>query len=675
MTTHAIGWAAVVTLIVSLLAPLALRPILRRTGVVDVPNARSSHTRPTLRGGGVAPLAALLVGGWIAATYAVDWSPALIAAVITAIAVVMAAVGLIEDFRGLPVRARLAFQLLIGAAGSAALAILLGSPWWAVVPATVFFAGFVNLTNFMDGINGISSLHGFAGGTAFAILGVITGDSWITAGGAVIAAAFIGFLPWNLIPPHIFLGDVGSYLLGAGLAALSIGATFAGANLIAAVAPLGIYLVDTVATLVRRASAGEPIFEAHRTHIYQRLTSTGLSHLIVALIVTVFTIMTSAVGILAAAALLPWWAATALILIVGGVYLSLPRIRGAARLTGPNAEMTSVGDIPVIPARADFAPARWAVIGASGFVGAAVVSAVRSRGYDVVQIQGPRVELDPEGFDGREIAAIASVHAATVDVAAALEGVDVLVNAAGLATPDAAAESVLFGANSLLPAILVAGANRSGVSRLIHLSSAAVQGARDVLDESAEVAPFSPYSRSKALGESAVLAAASAARSDLDVIILRATSVQGPGRETTRRLRSIAQSRMASVAAPGTQPTVVSSLAGLAETVLHIGGTRDPLGAIVLQPWEGLSAADVLTLAGGRRVVHLPGALCRFLVGCGKFASAALPPLAGAVRRVELMWFGQRQQSSLPDRTGHADLARALQVAEETLRAERGGES
>lgn len=179
---------------------------------------------------------------------------------------------------------------------------------------------------------------------------------------------------------------------------------------------------------------------------------------------------------------------------------------------------------------------------------------------------------------------------------------------------------------------------------MIHLSSAAVQGRRPVLDESAEVEPFSPYSRSKALGERAALAAAEVGESDL--IVVRATSVQGNGRATTDRLRRIARSPFSSVSAPGTQPTVVSSLPSLTEFVRLVGMSTDALPQILLQPWEGLSVSDVMRLAGGRDPHVLPGPVCSGALAMGRIVGRVLPEVAGLARRIELMWIGQAQTCS-----------------------------
>ncbi|MBD8485240.1 NAD-dependent epimerase/dehydratase family protein [Frigoribacterium sp. CFBP 8759] len=296
----------------------------------------------------------------------------------------------------------------------------------------------------------------------------------------------------------------------------------------------------------------------------------------------------------------------------------------------------------------------WVVIGASGFVGSRIVADARSRGITVVELAAPRLEAVP--------AAAASVRAAAagaVDVvdelAAAFRGVEVVVNAAGLATPDAEMSASLVGANAVLPLVALAAARRSGARRFVHLSSAAVQGPVPVLDESTRTLPFSPYSQSKAWGEQLLVEArAEGAPDDVtEVVVVRATSVQGPGRPTTDRLRRLAASPLASVASPGDAPTPVTSVAALAEFVTAVGTFDGIVPAVVLQPWEGLTVSSVLEAAGGRSPRRLPRLLCRFVVGSARVVSRLIGGrLAGPIRRVELMWFGQGQTSGWAESVG-----------------------
>lgn len=293
----------------------------------------------------------------------------------------------------------------------------------------------------------------------------------------------------------------------------------------------------------------------------------------------------------------------------------------------------------------------WVVLGASGFVGSACVAELRGRGIVVREVAAPRLSLAES--NASTVLAEASgpgetVAAARDELVRQLAGATVVVNAAGLATPGDPGSDELTGANALLPVVLAIAAAEVGVPRLIHLSSAAVQGHRLELDETADRAPFSGYSRSKALGEEALalFGASEQTSKGTEVVVLRATSVQGPQRSTTASLARIAASPLASVASPGTAQTPVSSVNALAWFTVETGLFSGSVPGIVLQPWEGMDVASVLAAAGGKQPKQLPLWFCRGLVKLGYLASNLLGGrLHGAVRRVELMWFGQRQRA------------------------------
>ncbi|HET8880056.1 MAG TPA: glycosyltransferase family 4 protein [Arthrobacter sp.] len=316
---------AVITLLASLLLPLAVKPWLVRLGVVDVPSSRSSHVTATIRGMGLAAALAT-AAGYLAAvlTGAVTVNRSIFAVVLVIIAA-CAAVGWIEDLRGLSIRGRAAAQLGIGAAGSAALIVLTGQSFWWLPLAAVAIAAYVNIANFMDGINGISGLHGITAGAAYAAAGMFSDQPWLTAGGAVLAMSFLGFLPWNLGRGSVFLGDVGSYLLGASVAALAVGAFLNGVYVEYVLSPILVYAADTGFTLLRRIKAGERWYASHREHVYQRLTDVGFSHLQSAAAVTACTVAVIVLGFTAATAPLPAVAlCVAGSIAVLGLYLASP---------------------------------------------------------------------------------------------------------------------------------------------------------------------------------------------------------------------------------------------------------------------------------------------------------------------------------------------------------------
>ena len=260
-----------------------LVPTLRRASIVDVPNHRSSHDVPTPRGGGLAIIAGTLVAAVFYAVAGSVWPTE--ASLLLGGALVLGLVGLADDTLDLQAAPRLLAQVVVGAAAGAAVGgapgLVLGA---LVVPAAV------NMVNFMDGINGLCASHAAVGGLGAVFAGAALGNATLTILGAVTIGGALGFLPWNAPRATMFLGDVGSYFLG-GLAGLSV---TAGLTTEAALwrpevigclaAPYLLFAVDTAWTLARRHRLGEPLFEAHRDHIYQQLTHRrGLPHWLVSL--------------------------------------------------------------------------------------------------------------------------------------------------------------------------------------------------------------------------------------------------------------------------------------------------------------------------------------------------------------------------------------------------------
>jgi UDP-GlcNAc:undecaprenyl-phosphate/decaprenyl-phosphate GlcNAc-1-phosphate transferase len=315
--------AAFVTAVEPLLIPL-----LRRAAV-DVPNVRSSHSVPTPRGGG-APIAVGLV---LAALLLVHTA---VAVTFASTVAAFAAMGFAEDLAGLPARLRLLLQGLVSLAVAGVLAWRMHLPTAVLVACAIVLAvwiiGFVNAFNFMDGVNGISGAHALIAGTAYACLGWLRPDPFLAAAGAAVAAGALAFLPWNALRARVFLGDAGSYGLGAALAIVAAYAVTRHIPLEAALAPLGLYLADTAWTLQRRIRAGERIFEAHRTHTYQQLCDVGWSHQRVTMTTAG---VTTALCVLGAASLIghPGLRVGADLVALGllGAYLRSPVLLGRAR--------------------------------------------------------------------------------------------------------------------------------------------------------------------------------------------------------------------------------------------------------------------------------------------------------------------------------------------------------
>jgi len=268
--------------IVACLGTRALIPLLRRASVLDRPNERSSHEIPTPRGGGIAVVGASLAG-WLALVAAGAAPLSLLAAI--AGAAMLAMVCWLDDLRGLSPAVRFGAQCAAVALGVVA-ALPDGAVFQGWLPAgldraaaALLWVWFVNLYNFMDGIDGIAGSEAASIGIGLALFAIagIGDDPALAATAAIIAAAAIGFLVWNWAPARIFLGDVGSVPLGYLLGFLLLAAAAEGHWAAALILPL-YFLADATITLLRRLLRRERIWQAHREHFYQRAVQAGLSH-------------------------------------------------------------------------------------------------------------------------------------------------------------------------------------------------------------------------------------------------------------------------------------------------------------------------------------------------------------------------------------------------------------
>ena len=228
------------------------------------------------------------------------------------------------------------------------------------------------------------------------------------------------------------------------------------------------------------------------------------------------------------------------------------------------------------------AAVRWLILG-SGFVGSALAAYLESAGHVVGSLPAPRLEAGIDSDDAA-LANQAANHPALDGLKASMADVDCVVLAAGLATPDATATPALFGANALLPGVILRAAQSASVRRFIHLSSAAVQGRRRVLTEAADTHPFSAYSASKAMGERVIQRSTN---DRTNAVMVRATSVQGSGRGTTVALRRIARSGLSSVARPGSQPSPLSSIRMLCNFVQILGQWPEPVPSLCFSRGKG----------------------------------------------------------------------------------------
>lgn len=328
MSATSLAASALLTLVVGLaLQPVVVR-LARAASVIDTPCARSSHTVPTPRGGGAAVVLAAVAGLLI-------YPPARVIAVPL---LLFAAIGLLEDVRGVPAGHRLLLQAGAGVAaavlllpvlpadpGAAASVAPVSAVLLAVLVVAVWLTGYANAFNFMDGVNGISAVHATIAGAVYVTVGIWYALPVLAVTGAVAAAAALTFVPWNAGRARIFLGDVGSYGLGGLLGVAAAYGLLYGAPVEVVAAPLALYLADTGWTLARRCAQGEAWFRPHRGHIYQRLTDLGWSHQRVTALTALASTAVCA-GALAAAAGGPWtrlsMAALVVTVLIG--YLAAP---------------------------------------------------------------------------------------------------------------------------------------------------------------------------------------------------------------------------------------------------------------------------------------------------------------------------------------------------------------
>lgn len=324
--------------------------------MVYEPGELTAHTQTTPHGGGLIIVLVALVGfaGTIFAEYKLPLLP-LIAYLNGA--VLVAAISWFDDVSYLSIGVRftghsLAALMMVGAlviamtqSGSM---IWVGQwGWLAGIAVYLWLAGFANLFNFMDGIDGMVGLQSVIAGSAWSLIGWYVELPCIMALGLFIAAANFGFLGHNWAPAQIFMGDVSSVFLGYTLAALPLLAAQADLALL----PLGIIftwpcLFDPVQTLVRRLWRGESIFVRHRSFLFHRLVIAGYQHSTVSLAYGTLSFIASVLAV-------TWYMnfiIAGLILTIGIMAFALWRTvdaldaHGLSRHRTPEARMIDLAD-------------------------------------------------------------------------------------------------------------------------------------------------------------------------------------------------------------------------------------------------------------------------------------------------------------------------------------------
>lgn len=279
------------TLVLFALSALFTR-IMIRVNLVDTPNHRSSHARPTPKSGGIAIALSYALGAFVLFTQSETikiGTPAFVMHL--GLAFILLAAGLADDLRELKPLTKLAIQLVIATIFSVAVVAIdaVPLPFFGTVglgplsvPVTVLWiVAVMNLVNFMDGINGLVSGTAMIAAAALALLTSVYDAPFVHFSALLLLAATAGFFIFNFPGGRIFLGDTGSMFLAYLLATLTVmGPRVEGAHVSLYVVPILIspLLFDAIFTIAVRARRGEKIWVAHRDHLYQQLVRAGLSH-------------------------------------------------------------------------------------------------------------------------------------------------------------------------------------------------------------------------------------------------------------------------------------------------------------------------------------------------------------------------------------------------------------
>lgn len=273
---------------------------------LDEPNARSLHQTPTPRSGGLGVLLGIAVA-WLIVAPRLPW-------IFWLALVLVVAVSLVDDLRGLHAGVRLGAHLV--AAGLATMALISAdTPPWQTAALILGIGWMCNLYNFMDGSDGLAGGMTLFGFLAYAIAAWFAGSVQFALLNLAVAAAAAGFLLHNFHPARIFLGDTGSVPLGFLAAVLGLNGwlqhdwTWWFPLLV-----FSPFIVDASVTLMRRLLSRARIWEAHRDHYYQRLVQLGFGHRNTAL--AEYALMT-------ACALLALWSMT---LAIGAQYVALAAV-------------------------------------------------------------------------------------------------------------------------------------------------------------------------------------------------------------------------------------------------------------------------------------------------------------------------------------------------------------
>ncbi len=315
-----------------------IRNFTLRRSLLDLPNQRSSHAVPTPRGGGLAIFAVtiFLLITWLVFNGLGEMPLAAVLAYILS-ALILAAVALYDDWVK-DVKAQIRFGFHVLAAFLLMVGLVLPVESLASIPPMTLFLSFVaiisaclwlvfltNVYNFMDGIDGIAALSAVCAGLAWTLLMWLEGQTALTVTALLVTMTSLAFLWHNAPPALIFMGDVGSTFLGFTFAAFPLLAYEVLGDMRLWVTGLCFvvpFVLDGGYTILCRLRRRERIWTAHRTHIYQRLVITGLSHGFVTAYYGLLALVFIACGyVFYANRGAPGWAALFLVVLLGVLHI------------------------------------------------------------------------------------------------------------------------------------------------------------------------------------------------------------------------------------------------------------------------------------------------------------------------------------------------------------------
>lgn len=297
--------------------------------ILDQPNERSLHSKPVPRAGGVAIILSMAIGLLI---LCIAYECAINLPVIGLTMLIISIISFVDDRHSLSVKIRLFSQLtcavIVVVSGDVLQPIVLPGftlewpTWIGTIILIVYLVWMINLYNFMDGMDGFAGGMTIIGFITFAILGYLAGHLIFSMSSVVIVAATTGFLFFNFPPARIFMGDTGSATLGLVSGAFSLWGSNEGIfPFWIALLVFSPFIIDATVTLIKRLLRSERIWQAHKTHYYQRLVEMGWDHRRTVLFEYVVMIVCSISAIIAINVSLYWqWL---IVILLTSMYLVL----------------------------------------------------------------------------------------------------------------------------------------------------------------------------------------------------------------------------------------------------------------------------------------------------------------------------------------------------------------